>query len=128
MARAAGVEPQQHQLLLAIKGFPEGRPLSVGDLAERLSLQHHSTVELINRAEERGFVSRRHAAGDRRQVFVELTAKGDEVLHRLSLYHRDELRSAAPALVATLKRLTQSTQQMAHYSDAAPDKAGEEGE
>jgi DNA-binding MarR family transcriptional regulator len=48
-ARAAGLEPQQHQMLLAIKGLPADKAASVGELAERLQLQHHSTVELINR-------------------------------------------------------------------------------
>jgi DNA-binding MarR family transcriptional regulator len=105
VARTAGVEPQQHQLLLAIKGFPGGGPITVSDLAHKLNLRHHSMVELINRAEEHGFVTRRRADQDRRQVFVELTDEGERVLRELSLHHRAELQSIGPALVEALGRL-----------------------
>ena len=53
-ARAAGFEPRQHQLLLAIKGLPEGKQATISALAERLQIAHHSTVELIDRLVERG--------------------------------------------------------------------------
>lgn len=64
VARAAGIEPQQHQLLLAIKGLPEGRTASVGELADRLQIQHHSAVELINRTVERGLIERNRDEND----------------------------------------------------------------
>ena len=51
LAHAAGVEPQQHQALLAIKGLPPHRVATIGVLAERLLIQHHSAVELANRLE-----------------------------------------------------------------------------
>jgi DNA-binding MarR family transcriptional regulator len=105
VARVAGLEPQQHQLLLAIRGFPGGNPATVGDLAQRLNLRHHSAVELINRTEERGFVRRRRADEDRRQVFIELTGEGETVLRKLSLHHLAELQSTGPALVEALTRL-----------------------
>ncbi len=76
MARAAGIEPQQHQLLLAVKGLPEGRRAIIGELAERLQLQHHSVVELVDRLEERGFVQRNRDEGDQRRVLVRLTPAG----------------------------------------------------
>src|SRR6266571_9280941 len=76
MARSAGLEPQQHQLLLAIKGLPEGRRAIIGELAERLQLQHHSVVELVDRLEERGFVQRNRDEGDQRRVLVRLTPAG----------------------------------------------------
>jgi DNA-binding MarR family transcriptional regulator len=106
-ARAAGLEPQQHQLLLAIKGLPSGRTASVGELAERLQLQHHSTVELINRTVERGLIERQRDSSDQRRVLVRLTAYGEEVLKNLSLLHRMELRNAGPALVQVLNALTE---------------------
>src|SRR3954451_4988252 len=59
IARAAGLESQQHHALLALKGLPEGKQATVGYLAERLQLQHHSTVELINRLAENNYVRRR---------------------------------------------------------------------
>ena len=102
IARGAELEPQQHQLLLAIKGLPAGRQATIGGLAERLQLRHHSAAELIDRAEERGLVRRARSGVDRRQVFVRLTAEGTEKLRKLSVHHRDELRSAGPALVRAL--------------------------
>lgn len=105
IARSAGLEPQQHQLLLAIRGLPEGRQATIGELAERLQLRHHSTAELIDRAEERGLVRCVRGDVDRRQVFVQLTGEGAEKLRRLSIHHRDELRSAGPDLARALKTL-----------------------
>lgn len=101
-ARAAGLEPQQHQLLLAVKGGGADAPLTIGELAERLFLQHHSTVELVDRSAQQGLVERQRDEADRRRVFIRLTAAGEAVLRGLSLSHREELRSAVPALVRTL--------------------------
>src|SRR5438270_6321996 len=86
-ARVSGMEPQQHQLLLAIKGLPEGTRPTVTALSSRLCLRHHSTVELINRLVERGAVIRRHSQEDRREVLVELTPHGDHLLRKLSVLH-----------------------------------------
>jgi DNA-binding MarR family transcriptional regulator len=104
-AREAGIEPQQHQLLLALKGLPEDRDPTVREIAERLQVQHQSAVGLIDRTEERGLVRRRRGKGDRRTVLVELTEAGDSILAELSRAHRAELTSAAPALIRTLNRL-----------------------
>lgn len=104
-ARSAGVEPQQHQLMLAVKGMPEGDQATISNLAERLQIQHHSTVELVDRLVNRGLVTRKRGAEDRRQVFVQLTAKGEKLLRDLSLHHRDELKKAGADLVGALKRL-----------------------
>ena len=104
-ARAAGLEPQQHQLILALKGLPEGRPATVGELAERLQIQHHSTVELVNRMVDRNLIERTRDERDQRKVLISLTSYGEEVLHKLSLLHRTELRSTGPALVRALVTL-----------------------
>lgn len=104
-ARAAGVEPQQHQLMLAVKGIPEGDQATISNLAERLQIQHHSTVELVDRLVNRGLVTRKRGAEDRRQVIVQLTAKGEKLLRDLSLHHREELKMAGADLVGALKRL-----------------------
>lgn len=103
--RAAHMEPQQYQLMLAIKGLPEGVRPTVTALSARLCLRHHSTVELINRLEERGAVVRRHATEDRREVLVELTEHGEQLLHNLSLLHWQELQNAGPALLQALQAL-----------------------
>ncbi|HEV2112935.1 MAG TPA: MarR family transcriptional regulator [Terriglobales bacterium] len=108
-ARRAGVHPQQHRLLLAIKAMsPDGTP-SVGRLAEKLQVQHHSAVELIDRTVTAGLVIRRRGAKDGRVVTVHVTPRGERLLERLSRENRSELRSAAPALVKALRALTRRT-------------------
>jgi DNA-binding MarR family transcriptional regulator len=101
-ARACHIEPQQHQLLLAIKGLPEGARPTVKTLSQRLSLRHHSTVELIDRLVERGAVTRRQSDQDHREVLIDLTAYGQELLNRLSALLLQELRVTGPALAASL--------------------------
>jgi DNA-binding MarR family transcriptional regulator len=103
-ARKQGLEPRQHQLMLAIKGLPEGMRPRIAELAERLQLQHHSTVELVNRLSARGLIRRDRDARDRREVMLSLTPKGDKKLQDLSLQHKAELRAQGPALVAALVR------------------------
>jgi len=105
VAREAGLEPQQHQLLLALKGLPEGRKATISELAERLQIQHHSTVELIDRMVERDLIQRSRDDEDQRRVFIKLTPQGEEVLRKLSLLHRTELQTTGPALVQALNRL-----------------------
>jgi DNA-binding MarR family transcriptional regulator len=101
-ARSKGIEPQQHQVLLAIKGLPDGSRPTVRALSERLCLCHHSTVELIDRLVEQGAVARRHSDQDRREVFIELTPHGEELLHQLSVLLWQELRVSGPALSESL--------------------------
>ncbi|HEU5453853.1 MAG TPA: MarR family transcriptional regulator [Terriglobales bacterium] len=103
-ARQSGLEPQQYLLLLALKGLPDGRRGRIGEIAERLQIQHHSTVELVDRLEKRGMVRRQRSDQDRREVLLELTPRGDKVLRDLALYHREELRELAPGLVRSLKK------------------------
>lgn len=105
-ARAVGLEPRQHQLLLALKGLPEGQEPTVGALAERLVLRHHSTGELLDRLEQRGLVRRAAAAEDRRRTLVEILPAGEKLLHELSVAHREELRRLAPVLLSSLSSLT----------------------
>ncbi len=104
--QASGLERGQYQLMLAIKGMPEGVRPRIRELADRLQIQHHSAVELINRLESGGYVKRERAQEDRREVLLELTPKGERVLAELALHHHEELRSAAPGLVSALRRIT----------------------
>ena len=104
-ARRAGVHPQQHRLLLAIKGMAADAMPSVGQLAQKLQIQHHSAVELIDRTVASGLVVRRRSARDGRVVTVHVTPRGERLLERLSRENREELRSAAPALVKALRSL-----------------------
>ena len=105
-ARGAGIEPQQYFLLLQAKGLQGRRTVTLGTLAERLQLRHHSTVELVDRLVRRGMVARRTDDRDRRTVLVELQPAGEAMLKRLALHSLSELRTEAPALVSALRRLT----------------------
>ena len=122
-ARQAGIEPQQHQLLLAIRGLPENLKPTIGILAERMQLQHHSTVELIDRLEERGFIIRLRASDDRRQVLVKLTAAGEEFLSKLSLHHLQEWQSAGPKLVKVLQAVIGAPETSGSFEKPLPKKA-----
>jgi DNA-binding MarR family transcriptional regulator len=106
-ARQAGIEPQQHQLLLAIRGLPDNLKPTIGVLAERMQLQHHSTVELIDRLVDRNLLCRLRATDDRRQVLIKLTREGEEFLKTLSLYHLEELQSVGPKFVKILQDLVE---------------------
>jgi DNA-binding MarR family transcriptional regulator len=105
--KQAGLERGQYQLMLAIKGMPAGVRPRVRELANQMQIRHHSTVELINRLEASGYVRRERAQNDRREVLLALTPKGERILAELALHHHEELRTAAPALVASLRRLMQ---------------------
>lgn len=105
-ARAAGLEPQHHQLLLAVKGLPLGITATIGELAERLQLAQNTTQELVRRVERRGLVTTRQGPDDRRQVLVALTPAGEAALRDLSIAHLAELRSEAASLTAWLDHLT----------------------
>lgn len=126
IARAAGLESQQHQALLALKGLPEGKQATVGYLAERLQLQHHSTVELINRLAENNYVRRRRDEVDQRRVIVELTGRGEEILRELTLAHRDELQLTGPALVRALNAVIEFDSPLAGVHSVASNQIGED--
>ena len=104
-AQRTGITPQQHQALLAIKGFPGRDTLYVGELAERLQLRHHSAVELIDRLENDALVKRKPDASDGRKVVIGLTARGEQVLEKLSEAHRGQLRRIGPQLTRLLNEL-----------------------
>jgi DNA-binding MarR family transcriptional regulator len=101
-AKRAGIEPKQYQLLLAIKGLPENIEPTVGGLAKQLQTRHHSTVELVNRAERNGFIERSRSGS---YVYVHLTKKGERILERVVQKRLEELRTAGPVLVDALQRL-----------------------
>lgn len=104
-AKEAGLTPQQHQALLAIKGFPGRDRVTIGELAEQLVQRHHSTVGRVDRLEALGLVRREADPADRRRAMVALTDRAEEVLAGLSTIHRAELRRLRPSLAALLERL-----------------------
>lgn len=104
-ARDSGIEPQQHQLLLALRGLPEGARPTIRTLAERLCVQHHTAVALVDKLERRALLTRERSTHDKREVLLRLTNEGDTLLGRLSELHRKQLRVAGPAMVAALEAL-----------------------
>jgi DNA-binding MarR family transcriptional regulator len=109
-ARAGGLEPQQYQLMLTIKGMADDVRPRIGEIAERLQIQHHSTVELVDRLARRGLIKRRRSDSDRREVMLELTPRGDKLVQDMALRHWAEYREMAPDLVASLKKVIRETQ------------------
>lgn len=91
-ARAAGLTPSQHQLLLAVRGADSDQPPTIGEVADWLKLRHHSTVELIDRAESAGLIHRIPDPDDHRRQRLALTKLGKTKLDALSTLHREELR------------------------------------
>ena len=102
-APAAGLEPQQYLLLLALRGLPHWMRPTVGALAERVQLRHHSTVELLDRLQRRGLVKRSRNLRDRRQILLRTTPRGERVLRRLAQHHRQALQVVGPHLVRALR-------------------------
>src|SRR2546427_10895862 len=96
-ARAAGLEPQQYLLLLALRGLPEGVEATIRTLAERLALKHHSAVELIDRLEARGYLRRSRNRDDRRQVLVTLLPRRGKLLEQGARDRLSELRASGAA-------------------------------
>ena len=107
-ARAHGLDAQQHQFLLALKGLPPNVTPTVGVLAERLQIRHHSAVGLVDRLDRNGLVIRHSDAADRRRVQVRISPKGEAVLRKLTRVHREELSTAGPHLLRTLRTLLTS--------------------
>jgi DNA-binding MarR family transcriptional regulator len=106
-ARDAGVEPQQHQMLLAVRGLPEGARPTIGTIAERLCVQHHTAVALADKLEERGFLRRERGLPDKREVLLHITSEGEALLRELSALHRQQLGVVGPALVSALEAILQ---------------------
>ncbi len=104
-ALANGLEPQQYQMLLAIRGLKDGETATIGTLAERLTIKHHSAGELIDRLEKHGFVKRLRDKEDRRQVHVALLPRGEKALADVVKERISELRASGDALVHTIETL-----------------------
>jgi DNA-binding MarR family transcriptional regulator len=102
-ARSVGLEPQQYMGLLALRGLPPGQEATIRSLAERLQIEHHSAVELVDRMEKRGLFQRERSTRDRRQVLVRVTPRGEKLLSRLVRHRIAELRVSAPELARALQ-------------------------
>ena len=105
VARAAGLEPQQYMLLLALRGLPAGVEATIRTLADRLALRHHSAVELIDRLETHGYVRRSRSRDDRRRVLVTLLPRGEKLLEQVARDRIGELRASGAALAKAISAL-----------------------
>jgi DNA-binding MarR family transcriptional regulator len=104
-AKAAGLTPSQHQLLLAVRGADTDQPPTIGEVADWLKLRHHSTVELVDRAEAAGLLHRIPDLDDHRRQRLTLTDLGHARLDALSTLHREELRRFREEGFAPLRSL-----------------------
>jgi DNA-binding MarR family transcriptional regulator len=104
-ARREGLTPNQHQLLLAVRGFPSAEAPTIGEVAEQLQLQHHSAVELVDRAVGAQLLRRETDPRDRRRQRLWLTSTGSRILERLSAAHRAELRKFRDQMSDVLQQL-----------------------
>jgi DNA-binding MarR family transcriptional regulator len=110
-ARAAGLEPEQFQLLLAVRGMPQGSAATIQRLAARLLVKHNTAVERIDRLERMGLLRRLHSHADHRVVVVELSARGNRMVEKLSRQRMRELRRSGPELIAALTKLISTASQ-----------------
>lgn len=106
LAHGVGLTPQQHQAMLAIRGYPGDAAPTVGELAARLQVRHNSAVGLLTRLAKQGYLKRSPAEHDQRRMLVSLTAKGHAVLDKLTEAHRIELRRIGPDITRLLGELT----------------------
>jgi DNA-binding MarR family transcriptional regulator len=104
-ARAAGLPPQQHQALLAIKGRAKGPPVTVGQLAEDLLVAPHTATELVERLVRGGLLTKRKAPVEARRVELVLTGRAEKVLRTLSAAHLAELHEIGPLLAAQIRAI-----------------------
>ena len=112
-AKEHRVEPQQHQLLLAVQGLPEGVKPTIREIATRLFIQHHSAVELVDRLEIAGAIARTTGTEDKREVWVRLTPAGRATLRRLALAHRTEMERSGPELARALNSVLRHSRKAA---------------
>jgi DNA-binding MarR family transcriptional regulator len=113
-ALEAGLQPQQHQLLLQVAGAAPAAQVTIGFVAERLALKHNSAVELADRSEREGLLERTADARDRRCAILRLTRKGRGMLERLSEAHARELHELAPRLIGALEGVRLHAQPVAN--------------
>ena len=109
-AEGLGLTAQQYQAMLAMRGFPEDREVTINDLAQQLLIKHNTAVGLVDRLDKQGLVTRRASPVDGRQVYLRLTAKGERMLERLASVHREELHRIGPQLEQLLHQIGHTTE------------------
>ena len=105
-AAQEGLTSQHYQAMLILRGWPEGQPVSIGDLAQQLLIKHNSAVGLVDRLANEGLVVREPSTVDRRKVELRLSSRGRQVLAKLAAMHRGELRRIGPIMERFFADLT----------------------
>jgi DNA-binding MarR family transcriptional regulator len=113
-AQAAGLTPAKHQLLLAIKGHPDPRGPTVGEVADYLVLRHHSAVGLVDRAASDGLVTRNPDPSSKSVVHVNLTPRGAQKLDELAEAHLEEIAHLGPTMRALWEALERDERDAPH--------------
>ncbi len=108
-AESAGIEPQQYELMLAVKGLSRSTKPSIKQIADQLRLQHHSAVELTTRLVKRGLIRRQRSREDRRSVLLSITKEGQRAMDQVVHFSLTQLREEAPELLKTLARLVKKS-------------------
>jgi DNA-binding MarR family transcriptional regulator len=124
IAREVGHNPQQYQVLLAIKGLPKDKSPTISTLAERMQLNHNSMVELVDRCEERGLLRRMRSEADRRQVTLAITPEGELLMRQQAAGARQELRTVGPILSESIRRLIEDTRNVKDSGETSRQRTG----
>ena len=105
LSEKAELTPEQYEVLLALKASSPEEGFLVGELSERLQVEHHSAVSLTDKLAARNLVTKQRGLVDRRHVLVKLTSAGSDLLATLARGHRDEIRTHSSEMIDALKRL-----------------------
>lgn len=123
-SRLLGANPQQYQLVLAVKGLPTGTIPTISQLAERMQLNHNSMVELVDRCEQNRLLRRARSSNDRRQVTLSITPEGEALLRKLGVAAREELAEMGPTLVDAIQQLTDDSRPVKNKTAAPKPRTG----
>lgn len=104
-ARSEGIQPQQYELLLAITGLAGDKQPTIKELSRQLCLEHHTVVELADRLQRKGLLTRSASSEDKRAVLLRVTPAGQRVLNRIVSFSFAQLREEAPDLIRSLQRI-----------------------
>jgi DNA-binding MarR family transcriptional regulator len=97
-AAQQGLTSQHYQAMLILRGWPDGQPISINDLAQHLLIKHNSAVGLVDRLADEGLVMRGSSSVDRRKVELRLSLRGRRVLAKLAAAHQGELQRIGPIM------------------------------
>lgn len=123
-AEKVGLRAQQYQLLLAVCGMPDGTAPTIAAVADRLLLKHNSTVELVDRTIEQGLLRRVNDAVDQRRIRLRLTERGEQMLHSLAAFHKEEINATGPELLRSLRMVLRGGESLAQPRKAARSRDG----